>query len=246
MFLFFGTIHGLKYLSSSTRDSTLTLDHRGIPRNILGYNLLHWEEKIISKLNITHAHTQRLSCAWLSVCSLPGFSVHGISQTRILQWAAIPPPGYLPNPGIELKSFMSPALQAVLYHLRHHTQVEEEGLAQKTSSEWLFSRVKLYGIWWSSSVQSFSHVWLFVTPWTAARQASLSITNTQSLLKLMSINLVMPSNHLILCHPFVLLPSIFPSISHFQWVSSSHQVAKVLEFQIQHQSFQWSFKTDFL
>ena len=63
-----------------------------------------------------------------------------------------------------------------------------------------------------SSVQSLSHVRLFVTPWTAAHQASLSITNSQSLLKLMSMEFVMPSNHLILCHPF-LPPSIFPSIS---------------------------------
>ena len=66
-----------------------------------------------------------------------------------------------------------------------------------------------------SSVQLLSHVWLFVTPWTAARQASLSITNSQSLLKLMSIESVMPSNHLILCHPLLLLPSIFPSIRVF-------------------------------
>ena len=65
------------------------------------------------------------------------------------------------------------------------------------------------------SVQSFSHVWLFVTPWTAACQASLSITNSQSLLKFMSIELVMPSNHLILCCPLLLLPSIFPSIGVF-------------------------------
>ena len=56
---------------------------------------------------------------------------------------------------------------------------------------------------------------LFVTPWIAARQASLSITNSWSLLKLMSMKLVMPSNHLILCHPFLLLPSIFPSIRVF-------------------------------
>jgi len=60
-------------------------------------------------------------------------------------------------------------------------------------------------------VQLLSHVWLFVTPWTAARQDSLSITNSQSLLKLMSVESVMPSNHLVLCCP-LLLPSIFPSI----------------------------------
>ena len=66
-----------------------------------------------------------------------------------------------------------------------------------------------------SSVQLLSHVQLFVTPWTAAHQASLSITNSWSLLKLMSIESVMPSNYLILCRPLLLLPSIFPSIRVF-------------------------------
>ena len=67
----------------------------------------------------------------------------------------------------------------------------------------------------SSSVQSLSCVQLFATPWTATRQASLSITNSRSSLKLMSIALVMPSNHLILCHPLLLLPSIFSTIKIF-------------------------------
>ena len=67
----------------------------------------------------------------------------------------------------------------------------------------------------TSSVQSFSRVWLFATPWTTACQASLSITNSQSLPKLMSIESVMPSNHLILCCPLLLPPSIFPSIRVF-------------------------------
>ena len=66
-----------------------------------------------------------------------------------------------------------------------------------------------------SSVQLLSRVQLFATPWTAAHQASLSITNSQSLFKLMSIESVIPSNHLILCHPLLLLPSIFPSIRVF-------------------------------
>ena len=66
-----------------------------------------------------------------------------------------------------------------------------------------------------SSVQSLSHVWLFAIPWTAACRASLSITNSQSLLKLMSIELVMPSSHLILCYPLLLPPSIFSSIRVF-------------------------------
>ena len=73
-----------------------------------------------------------------------------------------------------------------------------------------------------SPIQSLSCVWLFVTPWTAARQASLSITNSWSLLKLMSIASVMPSTHLILCCPLLLLPSIFPSIRVFSNESALH------------------------
>ena len=75
----------------------------------------------------------------------------------------------------------------------------------------------------SQSVQSLSHVHLFATPWTAARQASLSITNSQSLLKLISIELVMPSNHLTLYCPLLLLPSIFPSIRVFPNESALHR-----------------------
>ena len=73
-----------------------------------------------------------------------------------------------------------------------------------------------------SSVQSFSHVQLFATPWITAHQASLSITNSQSLPKLMSIELVMPSNHLILCCPLLLLPSIFCNIRVFSNETALH------------------------
>ena len=88
-----------------------------------------------------------------------------------------------------------------------------------------------------SLVQSLSRVWLFATPWTAAHQASLSIANFRSLLKLMSVESVMPSNHLVLCRP--LLPSIFPSMRIF----SNESVLRIRwpeywEFQFQHQSFQ--------
>ena len=83
----------------------------------------------------------------------------------------------------------------------------------------IFSKVDLsvniLGLIWFSSVQSLSRVWFFVTPWTAGRQASLSITNSRNLPKVMSIESVMPSNHLILCCPLLLLPSIFPSIRVF-------------------------------
>ena len=80
------------------------------------------------------------------------------------------------------------------------------------------------------SVQSLSRVRLFVTPWIAARRASLSFTNSQSLLKLMSIVSVMPSNHLSLCCPLLLLPLIFPRIRVFSNESVLRMVAKGLEF----------------
>ena len=83
-------------------------------------------------------------------------------------------------------------------------------------------------------------------PWTAARQASLSITNFWSAPKPMSIEPVMPSNHLIFCRPLLVLPSILEYQGLFEWVSSSYQVAKVLEFQLQHQPFQWTPRTDLL
>ena len=94
-----------------------------------------------------------------------------------------------------------------------------------------------------SSVQSLSLVWLFATLWTAARQASLFITNSRSLLKLMSIELVMPSSHLILCHLLLLPSSISPSIRFFSdqfFISGGQNIgasASVL---------QWIFRTDFL
>ena len=98
-----------------------------------------------------------------------------------------------------------------------------------------------------SSVQSLSRVRLFETPRIAACQASLSITNSWSLLKLMSIETVMPSSHLILCCPLLLLPPIFPSIRAFSNKSVLlHQVANILKFQLQHQSFQLTPRTDLL
>ena len=101
-------------------------------------------------------------------------------------------------------------------------------ILQARTMEW--AAISFSSAWkWKLKVKSFSLVWLFATPWIAARQAFLSITNSRSLLKLMSIELVMPSSHLILCCPLLLLPPIPSSISLFQWVNSLHEVAKVLE-----------------
>ena len=95
-----------------------------------------------------------------------------------------------------------------------------------------------------SSVQLLSRVQLFATLWTAACQASLSFTISRNLLTPMSAGSVMPSNHLVLCRPLLLLPLIFPSIRVFS-NESVNQMATVLELQLQHQSFQWIFRISF-
>ena len=96
---------------------------------------------------------------------------------------------------------------------------------------------------WFTSVQLLIRVQLY-NPMDCSTPGFPVHQNSWTLLKLMSTELVMPSNHLILCSPLLLLPSSFPASGLFQWVSSSHQVAKVLE--IHHQSFQWIFRIDFL
>ena len=127
-------------------------------------------------------------------CSPPGSSVHGILQARILECVAI--------------SFSRGSSQP---RDRARVSYIEGGFFTAEPPEKP-----------PQSVQSLSHVWLFVTPWAAACQASLSVTNSWSLLTLMSIESVMPSNHLILCRPFLLLPSIFPSIRVFSSESVLH------------------------
>ena len=135
-----------------------------------------------------------------------------------------PPPGDLPHSRIEPRSPKSPALQ------------EDPLLLSHGGSPFIFF----------SWAQLPSRVQLFVIPWTVVRWVSFSITNSRSLLKLTSIKSAMPSNHLILCCPSSPAFNLAQYQGIFQWVSSSHQVAKVLELQLQHQSFQWIFRTDFL
>ena len=126
----------------------------------------------------------------------------------------------------------------VLYKLKHYMTVIFLRCSKREN--WLSSILWIHTH--LSSVQLPSHVQLFSTPWTAALQASLSITNTWSLLTLMSIELVMPSNHLILYHPLLFLPSIFPSIRVFPmsqfFISSGQSIgssasASVLPMNIQ-------------
>ena len=147
----------------------------------------------------------------------------------LLFWACV---GVSQSPSLFLKGFFIYSLCVHLcVHVYTHTWV---------------SNSLVSSLVYSDTVQALTHVWLFATPWTAALQSSLSITNSWSLHKVMSIQLAMPSNHLILCWPFSPCFQSFPASGLFQWVSSSHPVAKVLKFQLQHQSFQWIFRTDFL
>ena len=137
-------------------------------------------------------------------CSPPGSSVHRIFHARMLSGLPFPSPRDLPDPGMESMSPAPPALQADSLPL-----TESPGKPPNIASV-------------SQSVQSLSHVWLFVTPWITARQASLSITNSRSSPKLMCLKSVMPSSHLILCHPLLLLPPIPPSIRVFSSESTLH------------------------
>ena len=116
-------------------------------------------------------------------CSPPGSSVHGILQTRIPEWVAIPFPRGSSQPGD----------QTLVSHIAG----------------------RFFTIWTPRSDQLLSRVLLFATPWIAACQASLSITNSRSSLRLTSIESVMPSSHLILYRPLLLLPPIPPSIRVF-------------------------------
>ena len=120
-------------------------------------------------------------------------------------------------------------------------------------SQWCHPTISSSVIHFSSCLQSFPASWsfpmsqFFAAPWTVAHQAPLSFTVSWSLFKLMFIESVMPSNHLSLCR-HLLPPSIFPSIRVFskEKTDFSHQLVKVLEYQLQHQSFQWIFRTAFL
>ena len=123
-------------------------------------------------------------------CSSPGSSVHGILQERILEWVAV--------------SFS-----------RGSSWPRDWICVTCLAGRFFTTEPPGKPLYQFSSVQSRSHVWLFATPWIAAHQASLSITNSQSSFRLTPIDSVMPSSHLMLCHPIFLLPLILPSIRVF-------------------------------
>ena len=188
-----------------------------------------WPCRRLIEISTFNVHAQSLShvqlLGHLMDCSPPGSSVHGIFQARILECVAISFSRGSSQPRDQ--TCVSQIGRPILYHwATREAQIEVHNLF--------------------SSVQSFSRVSLFVTPWTAARQTSLSIINSQSLLKL---NVHHISDAVQPFHPLLSHSPTFNLSQHqglFKWVSSLHQVAKVLEFQLQHQSFQWIFRTDFL
>ena len=127
----------------------------------------------------------------------------------------------------------------------HHRNTQEfKRIHEASICQWNGQLTSNQPIIQFSSVQSLSRVWLSATPWITACQASLSITNSKSLLKLMSIESVMPSHFLSSPSPPAPNPSQHQGL--FQWVNSSHELTKVLEFQFQHQPFQWTPRTDLL
>ena len=156
-------------------------------------------------------------------CSLPGPSVHMILQQEYCSGLPFPPPGDLPNPGVQSYLLCLLHCRQILYPLSRWGSPSGlfDPILHLSSpvtllQSWLHSSLPL------SSVQSLIRVGLFVILWTAACQASLSITNSRSPPKPMSIESVIPSNHLILCRPLLLRPSICPSIRVFTNESALH------------------------
>ena len=147
------------------------------------------------------SHIQLCATLWTIACQAP----LSIRFSRQEYWSGLPcpPPGDLPDQGMEPRSLMFPALAGRFF---------------TTCPTWEAQISLLLGLS-LQSIQSLSHFQLFATLCTTARQASLSTANPQSLLKLISIEPVMPSNHLILCFPLLLLPSTFPSIRVFSKMS---------------------------
>ena len=120
-------------------------------------------------------------------------------------------------------------------------------LSSRLQIHFIHTRLQIHFIHISSCCSVIQSCLTFCDPMNCATQASMSFSISQSLLKLVSIESMMSSNHLILCHPLLLLPSIFSSIKVFSYESPlRHQVAKVLELQLQHQSFQWICRVGFL
>ena len=180
-------------------------------------------------------------------CGPPGSSVHGILQARILEWIAIPYSKGSSRPRNQTWVSLTAGRFLTIWATREttssyllispqsHSEDDSADMDTRNSSLILCTQnSQKMSIWCVqfSSVQSLSRVQLFVTPWTAAHQASLSITNSRSPPKPMSIESVIPSNHFISLSPSPPALNLSQHQGLFQWVSSSHQVTKVLESQL--------------
>ena len=157
------------------------------------YWVIEW--KLILHDGFWRGSEVKVAQSCLTLCEPMDYTVHGIPQARILEWVAFP----FSTGSSQPRSQIGTSCTAGGFFTNWATREARKRLVQ------------------FSSVQSLSRVWLwlFVTPWTATHQASLSITNSQSLPKPVSIESMMTSNHHILCHPLLLLLSIFPSIEVF-------------------------------
>ena len=151
-----------------------------------------WKQGLLSRYCVQASHCGDFSCSRGQALNASA----SVTEAHRLSCSAVC--GILPDQGANLCLLRWQADSYPLFHL---------------GSPWIY--IELKELFQFSSVQLLSHVWLFATPWTAARQAFRSIIISQNLLKLMSITSVMPSNHLILCRSLLLPPSIFPSIRVF-------------------------------
>ena len=172
---------------------------------------VNWKWKFLS-------HVQLFATPWTVACqefypwNSPGQNT-GVGSLSLLHWVF---PTQELNRGLLYCRWILYQLNYQVVHCLDGPQFIDPFAYQNTS--WL----AIMNCYQFSSVQSLSCLWLFATPWTTAHQASLSITNSRSPPKPMSIESVMPSNHLILCRPLLLLPSIFPNIGVFSNESALH------------------------
>ena len=187
--------------------------------------------KIFWPYSIFYIFFKALNLSWKVVCFtilcwfLPSINMNQpwADLCPLLSWLALPPPSPSLSPGLSEQQIWAPCVMQQIYTgylilhrvtsmFQCYTLISSHPLLPPLCPQFCSLCLHLHSV---SSVQPLSRVRLFATPGTAARQASLSITNSRCLLKLMSIELVMPSSHLILCSPLLLLPSIFPSIRVF-------------------------------
>ena len=175
----------------------------GFYQSLYNYALKRFSMLFLGHETTVIYHTFQFSQFSHSVMS-DSLQPHGLQYARLP--CPSPTPGACSNYGHQVGDAIQPSHPLPCPSPSTFNLFQHQGLFQ-----WVISSHSVQ----CSSVQLFSRVQLFETPWTTAHQASLSITNSQSLLKLTSIESVMPSNHLIICHPLLLLPSIFTNIRVF-------------------------------